>query len=69
MKQLHDRVCFKPINPTEMTADERKKAMESLIFLTEKRDGRIKARTVANGSIQRKWMERVVKIQRVQQQH
>jgi len=58
MKQLHDRVCFKPINPTEMTADERKKAMESLIFLTEKRDGRIKARTVANGSVQRKWMER-----------
>ena len=26
--------------------------MESLIFLTEKKDGRIKARTCANGSIQ-----------------
>ena len=58
MKQLHDRVCFRPINPSEMTTDERKKAMESLIFLTEKRDGRLKARTVANGSVQRKWMER-----------
>ena len=54
MKQLHNRVCFRPINPTEMTADERKKAMESLIFLTEKKDGRLKARTVANGSVQRK---------------
>ena len=30
--------------------------MESLIFLTEKRDGRIKARTVADGSKQRLWM-------------
>ena len=40
-----------------MTADERKKAMESLIFLTEKKDGRLKARTVANGSVQRRWME------------
>ena len=41
-----------------MTAEEKKKAMESLIFLTEKRDGRLKARTVANGSVQRRWMER-----------
>ena len=37
MKQLHDRVCFKPINPDEMTSQERRKAMESLIFLTEKK--------------------------------
>ena len=28
MKQLHDRVCFRPINPSEMTTDERKKAMD-----------------------------------------
>ena len=56
MKQLHDRVCFDPINPRTMTLEERKKAMESLIFLTEKRDGRVKARTCANGSVQREWM-------------
>ena len=56
MKQLHDRICFRPIDPSTMTPEERKKAMETLIFLTEKRDGRIKARTVANGSVQRKWM-------------
>ena len=41
-----------------MTLNERRKAMESLIFLTEKRDRRIKARTCANGSIQRKGMEK-----------
>ena len=58
MKQLHDRVCFCPINPNTMTTTERKKAMESLIFLTEKRDGRIKARTCANGSVQRQWMDK-----------
>jgi hypothetical protein len=32
--------------------------MESLIFLVEKRDGRVKARTCANGSTQRAYMER-----------
>lgn len=32
--------------------------MESLIFLTEKRDGRVKARTCANGSKQREWMSK-----------
>ncbi|KAL7571930.1 hypothetical protein ACA910_006562 [Epithemia clementina (nom. ined.)] len=32
--------------------------MESLIFLTEKRDGSIKGRTCANGSVQRQWMDR-----------
>ena len=41
-----------------MTHTERKKAMESLIFLTEKRDGRVKARACANGSIQHKWMDK-----------
>ena len=32
--------------------------MESLIFLTEKRDGRIKARACANGSSQREYINR-----------
>ena len=41
-----------------MTQEERRKALESLTFLTEKRDGRIKARTIANGSVQRKWMDK-----------
>jgi hypothetical protein len=41
-----------------MTQLERKRAMESLIFLVEKRDGRVKARTCANGNTQRAYMER-----------
>ena len=56
MKQLHERTAFTPLHPEEMTPAERRKTLESLIFLVEKRDGRIKARTVANGSVQRGWM-------------
>ena len=56
MKQLHDRICFEPIDPKNLSPSERKRAMESLIFLTQKRDGQIKARTCANGSIQRDYM-------------
>jgi len=58
MKQLHDRKVFKPIMSSELTSQERRRAMESLIFLTEKRDGRIKARTCANGSTQRDYIPR-----------
>ena len=42
----------------KITSQERKKAIESLIFLTEKRDGRIKEQACANGSIQRDWTNR-----------
>lgn len=52
MQQLHQWGCFYPLHWKDMTPRERKKALESLIFLVEKRDGRIKARTCANGSVQ-----------------
>ena len=58
MKQLHDRVVFEPILIAEMTEIERKRAMESLIFLTEKQDGTVKAQTCANGSTQRAYIPR-----------
>ena len=58
MKQLHDRKVFKPIMSSELTTQERKRVMESLIFLTEKRDGRVKARTCANGCIHRDYIPR-----------
>ena len=56
MKQLHDRSCWQPIDVSTMSASEKKKALESLIFLVEKKDGKIKARHCANGSKQRQWM-------------
>eukprot|EP00978_Attheya_sp_CCMP212_P028345 scaffold97713_cov22-Attheya_sp.AAC.1 len=58
VKQLHDKVVFEPIRLTDMNPKERKRAMESLIFLVEKRDGTVKARTCANGSTQREYIER-----------
>jgi hypothetical protein len=56
VKQLHDRECFIPISKEELNELERRRALESLIFLTEKRDGTIKARQCANGSTQRDYM-------------
>jgi hypothetical protein len=32
MKQLHDRVMFKPVCVSKLTVKERRRAMESLIF-------------------------------------
>ena len=45
-----------PILPEDITQIEKQKAMNSLIFLTEKKDGTIKARACANGSSQRKFI-------------
>jgi Reverse transcriptase (RNA-dependent DNA polymerase) len=58
IKQLHDRVAFKPIHIKDLTQQEKKRAMESLIFLVEKRDGRVKARACANGSTQRDYINK-----------
>jgi hypothetical protein len=59
MKQIHDRVVFdEPISIKEMTKLERKRAMESLIFLTEKRDETVKARVCVIGSTQQACISR-----------
>jgi hypothetical protein len=58
MRQLHDRECFKPVMKESLSPTERKRALESLIFLTEKRDGTIKSQHCANGSTQREYMSR-----------
>jgi hypothetical protein len=58
VRQLHDRVVFEPIHIEDMTTLERKRGIESLIFLAEKRDETIKARMCANGSTQRTYIAR-----------
>jgi hypothetical protein len=58
MKQLHECIVFKPILTEELTSIEKQLAMESLIFLTEKKDGRTKAKTCANGSTQQNYVDR-----------
>jgi hypothetical protein len=57
MQQLHERVVYKPVNVSELTQVEKRRSMESLIFLIEKINGRIKARTCANGSVQRNYID------------
>jgi hypothetical protein len=47
IKQLHDRGVFRPVKINTLSQQEKKRAMDSLIFLAEKRDGRIKARACA----------------------
>eukprot|EP00977_Amphora_coffeiformis_P026426 scaffold26225_cov107-Amphora_coffeaeformis.AAC.1 len=58
MKQMHDRECFRLIHKHTLSTTEQGRALESLIFLNEKRDGTIKARHCANGSTQRSYMAR-----------
>jgi hypothetical protein len=56
MQQLHDRKCFKPVDINSYDPKVRGGVMESIMFLTEKRDGRVKARNVTDGRKQREWM-------------
>jgi hypothetical protein len=58
LDQLHKRNCFTPVDVSKLTATEKKKAMEALMFLTEKRDGTIKGRMVYNGKPTREWLSK-----------
>jgi hypothetical protein len=53
--QLHMRDTFKPQNVRELSSEQKKGALESLMFLKEKRDEPVKGRTCADG---RKQQER-----------
>ncbi len=54
LTQIHNMGTYTPMVPDEKTADQKRQAMRSLMLITEKRDGRIKARGVADGSSQRR---------------
>ena len=58
LSQLHNREVLKPVMLSDLTKEEKDKAMNSLIFLTEKRDITIKARACANGSIQKTYVDK-----------
>ena len=58
LEQLHKRNCFTPIDFNNMPEEEKMKAMEALMFLTEKRDKSIKGRMVYNGKPTREWLSR-----------
>jgi hypothetical protein len=56
LSQMHDMVVYTPVHAHELTREQKHQALESLIFLTKKRCGRIKARACANGSKQRSYI-------------
>jgi hypothetical protein len=56
LSQMHDMVVYTPVHAHELTREQKVQALESLIFLTKKRCGRIKARACANGSKQRNYI-------------
>lgn len=49
---FHTLKCFKPMDPTKLSRDDHRNALTSLMFLTEKCLGEIKAHACANGSMQ-----------------
>ena len=53
LEQLLLRETFKPLMPSDMSREDKREALESTIFLKEKRDGRLKARACADGRKQR----------------
>ena len=53
LQQLHLRNVFTPVVPESLSPMEKKKALESHLFLKEKRDLSIKGRLVAGGNKQR----------------
>ena len=59
LSQLHNRdEVFKPIMISDLTKEEKEKTKNSLIFLTQKQDGTIKARACANGGTQRSYINK-----------
>eukprot|EP00804_Cyclotella_cryptica_P010749 CCRYP_005527-RA/>CCRYP_005527-RA protein AED:0.26 eAED:0.17 QI:0/0/0/1/1/1/3/0/840 len=58
LTQMHDMATYKPVHAHELTREQRVQDLSSLMFLTQKRDGRIKERTCANGSKQRGYIEK-----------
>ena len=54
MQQYHDMETFRPRYAHELTGDERREALSSLMHLKKKRNGKIKGRSCADGRPQRK---------------
>jgi hypothetical protein len=58
MKQIHMRNTFKPKHRHELTKSQVSKMVESFLFLKEKRDGKLKARTVLGGNVQQDYISK-----------
>ena len=52
LTQIHELEMYEPILASDLSWEENKKALESLLFITEKRNRDIKARKLSDGSKQ-----------------
>jgi hypothetical protein len=57
LKQIHDMGTYVPLEAGKLTPEMKKRALSALMFIVEKRDGRVKARKCAVGSKQRTFEE------------
>ena len=53
VSQLHNRDVFRPVHWSDLSKDEQKEAIESLIHIKKKRDGSLKGLACADGRPQR----------------
>jgi len=58
LKQVHDMDVFNQKDPCKMTCEEKKQALEYLIFLKQKKSRRVKVHGCADGPKQRKYMNK-----------
>jgi hypothetical protein len=58
MRQLHFRNTFNPKHWRELSQVQRQTVLESHMFLKQKRDGKIKGRTVVGGNKQRDYISK-----------
>ena len=55
---MHDRACWEPIDISTLTQSEKRKVVECMMLLTEKRNGDVKGRAVHNGKPTRAWLDK-----------
>jgi hypothetical protein len=56
-QQLHDKQVFMPRQYNSLTPEQRRKSLRAITLVTEKRSGKIKGRTVADGRTQRAYTD------------
>ena len=58
LKQQYQRTCFLPVKISDLTVNEKRKAQQALMLVTEKKDGSLKGRMVYNGKPTRSWLNK-----------
>jgi hypothetical protein len=49
---------YEPVHAHELTHEQRLEALSSLMFMTQKRCGKVKSRACVNGSKHREWIKK-----------